>query len=399
VISFTLFWQQQSEEMHSSGFSAVESPRNRGLGSPRRRSIAVETPGPDIYLCVSRRRHIAEGLERVKQNITGALEDLTGIDIDGDGETGELDRDHDGFIDEPVHDITVTWDQSLQDVLEEVKSLYDGKRYALQFTHRLPGRGGKKPIETKVRVDDDSLFDVLVEYALDQPERRVECEAVETHWSPDEDGTENFVYSVDKEIVRCAPLARCYRALWAGPLKCFTLEHWYSPMSPGNLMLTAGVGFSLSAAMAVASYMIASAQEHSTSVEVGLGLDLAGLGAVCAVLAGPSFLYAFFVRVDQVGTFIFLRIAVLGWCGLAMSIFSLGCACWRNEETGMLGAALWLGAAVMQLWLYNSISKNVMGRGCHRLVLCLTYKKAEVHAEEKGLWVHIYIYIYIYIYI
>ena len=119
--------------MHRSpGFSAVESRLRRGVDSPRRSFSAAETPGPDIYLCVSRRRHIAEGIERIKQNIAGAVEDLTGIDIDGDGVTGELDRDHDGFIDEPVHDITVTWDQSLQDVLEEVKSLYDGKRYALQ---------------------------------------------------------------------------------------------------------------------------------------------------------------------------------------------------------------------------------------------------------------------------
>jgi len=47
----------------------------------------------------------------------------------------------------------------------------------MQFTHRLPGRGGKKPIETKVRVDDDSLFgsyfskvfSILTLYSLKSP--------------------------------------------------------------------------------------------------------------------------------------------------------------------------------------------------------------------------------------
>ena len=48
-----------------------------------------------------------------------------------------------GGSDEPAHDIIVTWDQSLQDVLDQMKSVYEGERYALQVRVRRPPRRGR----------------------------------------------------------------------------------------------------------------------------------------------------------------------------------------------------------------------------------------------------------------
>ena len=252
----------------------------------------------------------------------------------------------------------------------------------VQFTHRLSGRSGEQPIETVVKVEDDSLFDVLVEFALDQPEYRVDCEAVESHWFPDKDG-EHYVYSKDQQNIRCRPVVDCYAWLWANPLRCFTFEAWYSPMSPANLILTAGIGVGLSTALALVCYLVEAAKETSKSADVGFELDLNILGSMCAVLSGPSYLYAFFVRRDQQGTFIILRMCVLGIFACPMAIFSLGCACWRNEEASMLGAALWLGASVMQVWLYFCASDSIMARACHRNYLSCCRKKSADQVEEE----------------
>ena len=95
--------------------TSVRSPRSGGSmrmsAQPAGRSGA-DTPGPDICLSVRR----PAGAE--------------------------------GESDEPAQDITVTWDQSLQDVLDEMEKVYD-KRYALQVRVRRPARRGRAALRRR----------------------------------------------------------------------------------------------------------------------------------------------------------------------------------------------------------------------------------------------------------
>lgn len=112
--------------------------------------------------------------------------------------------------DEEPQEMTVTWDQSFMDVLNRVQDNFQ-KRFTLQFVHRVPMGGSSKAenfTETTVKVEDDEMFDVMIEFALEQPDRRLEVELVETHWWP-KDGVDNFLERDDFDEVTCAPIARC----------------------------------------------------------------------------------------------------------------------------------------------------------------------------------------------
>ena len=217
--------------------------------------------------------------------------------------------------DEEGQTLTVTWDHSFQDVLQQVEELFS-KRYTLQFTHRISANAPDGPDEaspaTTVKVEDDSLFDTMIEYALDQPDCTLDAQLVETHWWPGEDGKDNYLVHDDYEQIKCAPIVRLYDGLWEGPLRCLSIEHWYSPMSPANLFLTAGLGVVLSLVVAVGAFIVDKMQEEAVGQDSSLNIDLHLLGSMAAVLAGPTYLYAFFIRRDQKGTFVLLRFVVLG---------------------------------------------------------------------------------------
>ena len=171
-------------------------------------------------------------------------------------------------------------------------------------------------------------------------------------------------------------------SLWTGPLQCFNIEHWYSPMGPANLFLTAGLGSLFSVFLAVVCYYIGKDQDESVAEEPGFEFNLNVLGAMCALLSGRSYVLAFFVRRDQVGTFILLRLTVLGLLATPMSLFCMACACWRAEEAAIVGSALWLGASVMQVYLYSCSGKSMWNRVFHRTCSC-TRSGAETHTAEE----------------
>lgn len=127
-----------------------------------------------------------------------------------------------GDGEEETQELTVTWDQSFMDVLACVQKLFE-QRLTLQFTHRVPlggsAKGDGKFSETTVKVEDDELFDVLIEFALEQPERRLEVLAVETHWWP-KDGVDHFLERDDFSKVACAPVVRCCNRQASGTIPC-----------------------------------------------------------------------------------------------------------------------------------------------------------------------------------
>ena len=276
---------------------------------------------------------------------------------------------------EEAKDITVSWDQSFQDVLDEVEKLYN-QRYTLQFVHGQTPQGEEQQQnsqDTTVNVEDDDMFEVMIEYALDQPGQRLCVQAAEAHWWPKDDGTSTRGYKTVKSNSSKLfnwPVCVCYRQLWNGPLKMFTVDHWYSPMSPVNLFMSAGSGLILSLFLAVACYDIAKTQTEAVEDDITSELDVTTLGALVAFLSGPTFAYAFFIRRNQVGVFILLRLMVLeyltvgskisnldilvpeartreqliGVLNTLFALFNLGIFCWVFEETGMVGSVLWLDA-------------------------------------------------------
>lgn len=127
------------------------------------------SPGPDIVLSIRRR----------------------------DEEEGEIE----------TQELTVSWDQSFLDVLTHVEEMF-AKRYTLQFVHRLGSKPDGAGTETTVKVEDDAMFDVMVEFALEQPDRRLDVQLVQAHWWP-KDGVDNFLEGSDLNQVPCAPLVRC----------------------------------------------------------------------------------------------------------------------------------------------------------------------------------------------
>jgi hypothetical protein len=121
-----------------------------------------------------------------------------------------IQRPTEGEGEEETQELTVSWDQSFLDVLMHVEEMF-AKRYTLQFVHRT-NVGGSKPdkmgTETTVKVEDDAMFDVMVEFALEQPDRRLDVQLVQTHWWP-KDGVDNFLEGSDMKQVACAPLVGC----------------------------------------------------------------------------------------------------------------------------------------------------------------------------------------------
>jgi len=134
-------------------------------------------------------------------------------------------------------DLTITWDESFQDVLAKINSERRlDERCTFEFTHRLPCGENQEDAathththvpeeeaeemlrrrETTVRVEDDDLFDVMIEFALDQPGRCLEVKLVRTHWWPHVNKDYYVVRTEIDDNTCCAPIHKCSNWAWAG---------------------------------------------------------------------------------------------------------------------------------------------------------------------------------------